>query len=121
MAAGTVVVDLVAVPVVDSAAADWVAVAAEDLLDFAALMVEDGAAQKSLVEHAALERHGVAVEEVQTIPRRDSRSRGQYGWLLRWQPETGCWWFACGSITRERAISFGRSVVSVAIASGKPL
>jgi hypothetical protein len=25
---------------------------------------------------------------------RDSRSRGQYGWLLRWQPETGCRWFS---------------------------
>ena len=47
MAAATVVEDLAAVPVVDSvAAADWVAVAAEDLLDFAAVMVEDGAAQK---------------------------------------------------------------------------
>ena len=89
MAAGTVVVDLVAVPVVDSAAADWVAVEVEDLLDFAALMVEDGAAQKSLVEHAALERHGVAVEEVQTIP----RPRLEEPWAI---------WVAPAVATRDR-------------------
>ena len=67
-AAATVLEDLAAVPAVDSvAAAD--SAAEEDLLDFAAVMVEDGAAQKNLEEHAALEQHGAAEEEVQTIPR----------------------------------------------------
>ena len=90
-AAATVLEDLAAVPAVDSvAAAD--SAAEEDLLDFAAVMVEDGAAQNGFLEldqeHVALEQHGAAVEEMQAIhrPRLDP-------WVL---------WAAPAAATRDR-------------------
>ena len=65
------VMDSVAAAAVDSvAAAD--SAAEEDLLDFAAVMVEDGAAENGFLaldqEHAVREQHLAAVEEVQAIP-----------------------------------------------------